>query len=38
LRFPYVLATSGGAVFFIPYFLMLAVVAIPLFALEISWG
>ena len=37
-RFPYLAYESGGASFFIPYFVMLVVVGIPLLYMELSIG
>ena len=37
-RFPYLVYRHGGATFLVPYFLILFVLAIPLFFLECSFG
>jgi len=37
-RFPYLAYENGGGVFFIPYFLMLFLVGIPLFYTELGMG
>jgi len=37
-RFPYLCYTNGGAVFFIPYVIMLLLVGMPIFFLELSLG
>lgn len=37
-RFPYLCYRNGGAVFFIPYVIMLVLVGIPIFFLELSLG
>jgi len=38
LRFPYMLANNGGAVFLIPYCFSLLTVSFPIIVLETTWG
>lgn len=37
-RFPYMLYTNGGGVFFIPFIICIIVIVLPLFYLEVAYG